>query len=48
MPKEIKSIRLEPEVWELLNKLCALDDRSQAYVIAKLIKEAAKKAGIKR
>lgn len=35
------------EVWDLLNKLCELNTRSQGIMLEVLVREAAAKAGIK-
>lgn len=48
MPKILRAYRLTEEAIALLNKLCALHNRSQANMLEVLIKEAAKKDKIKR
>jgi predicted DNA-binding protein len=45
--KKRTSFYLSDTTIELLKKLAEKDDRSQAYIIEKLIEEAAKKAKIK-
>ena len=42
-----KTIRLSPEAWAKLDKLCQLFDRSQSSMLEILIKEAAKKNKVK-
>lgn len=46
---EIKtaSLRMPTTVWDLLNKLCEEQKRTQAAVVEILVTDAAKKSGIK-
>lgn len=44
MAKTLKSFRLSDEAIKALEKLAKADDRSEAYIVEKLIVDAAKKA----
>lgn len=44
MAKTLKSFRLSDEAIKALEKLAKADDRSEAYIVEKLIVDASKKA----
>jgi len=47
MAKELYTFRLADDVASLLKKMAEKDDRSQAYIIEQLVREAGIKAKIK-